>query len=251
MVAGKLVKLTATADLLAHVRKIRRATKGITKGLGFHDELGKLDVVQRAGAVGQLNTCLQLHITLPHHRKFPTQMPFGLALNGERLAADTPGGWHGSKHRVARHRAFHGDRRNHINQGIQRRLFLWHRQGKAGVLKDLPVQGGLNRTGGTFWPGLNGLRLTWLVLARQPDVLHQHPEQHQSACDDQPPLQLAHVYPASVIERAASMSTATMRDTPCSCIVTPINCLAISIAILLWLMNKNWVSRLMLVTSLA
>jgi hypothetical protein len=37
------------------------------------------------------------------------------------------------------------------------------------------------------------------------------------------------------------MSTATMRETPCSCIVTPISCSAISIAILLWLMKRNCV----------
>ena len=48
-----------------------------------------------------------------------------------------------------------------------------------------------------------------------------------------------------------SMSTDTIRDTPCSCIVTPINWRAISIAILLWLMNRNWVAWLISVTSLA
>ncbi len=48
-------------------------------------------------------------------------------------------------------------------------------------------------------------------------------------------------YAASAMDSAASMSTATMRDTPCSCIVTPISCSAISIAILLWEMNRNWV----------
>ena len=46
-------------------------------------------------------------------------------------------------------------------------------------------------------------------------------------------------YAASAKPSAASMSTATMRDTPCSCMVTPISCSAISIAILLWLMNRN------------
>lgn len=35
---------------------------------------------------------------------------------------------------------------------------------------------------------------------------------------------------------ASSMSTVTSRDTPGSCIVTPINCVAISIAILLCVM---------------
>ena len=40
---------------------------------------------------------------------------------------------------------------------------------------------------------------------------------------------------------ASSMSTATTRDTPGSCMVTPISCAAISMVILLWLMNRNWV----------
>ena len=48
---------------------------------------------------------------------------------------------------------------------------------------------------------------------------------------------------------ADSMSTATMRETPCSCMVTPISCSAISMAILLWLMNRNCVPALMLDTN--
>ena len=46
------------------------------------------------------------------------------------------------------------------------------------------------------------------------------------------------------------MSTATMRETPCSCIVTPISCSAISIAILLWLMKRNCVPAPSRLTSL-
>src|SRR5690606_971883 len=61
-------------------------------------------------------------------------------------------------------------------------------------------------------------------------------------------LRGAHI---SAMESADSMSTATMRETPCSCMVTPISCSAISIAILLWLMNRNCVPLDMLDTSLA
>ena len=43
----------------------------------------------------------------------------------------------------------------------------------------------------------------------------------------------------SAMDTADSMSTATIRDTPCSCMVTPMSCSAISMAILLWEMNKN------------
>ncbi len=54
--------------------------------------------------------------------------------------------------------------------------------------------------------------------------------------------------PGSLQATARSISTATMRETPCSCIVTPISCSAISMAILLWLMNKNCVLPDMLLT---
>ena len=53
---------------------------------------------------------------------------------------------------------------------------------------------------------------------------------------------------SSAIDKADSMSTATMRETPCSCMVTPMSCWAISMAILLWLMKRNCVSVLMLIT---
>ena len=43
---------------------------------------------------------------------------------------------------------------------------------------------------------------------------------------------------ASASRIAPGMSTVTMRETPCSCIVTPISCSAISIAMRLWLMNR-------------
>src|SRR5450830_1033330 len=62
--------------------------------------------------------------------------------------------------------------------------------------------------------------------------------QHQAACTSEVKLE------------AASMSTATIRDTPCSCMVTPISWLAISIAILLCEMNRNWVFEDMRLTML-
>src|SRR3990167_5327239 len=48
---------------------------------------------------------------------------------------------------------------------------------------------------------------------------------------------------------ACSMSTATTRDTPDSGMVTPTSCPAISMVILLWLMNRNWVCADILFTS--
>ncbi len=56
---------------------------------------------------------------------------------------------------------------------------------------------------------------------------------------------------ASARRIAPGMSTVTMRDTPCSCIVTPISCSAISMAMRLWLMKRNCVAFDISVTSLA
>ena len=56
---------------------------------------------------------------------------------------------------------------------------------------------------------------------------------------------------ASARRIAPGMSTVTMRETPCSCIVTPISCSAISMAMRLWLMKRNWVAFDISVTSLA
>ena len=69
----------------------------------------------------------------------------------------------------------------------------------------------------------------------------------RSASSRAPP---APAHAASAMPTASCMSTATMRDTPCSGIVTPTSCCAISIAILLWLMNRNCVPSLISVTSL-
>ena len=94
---------------------------------------------------------------------------------------------------------------------------------------------------GTLGPG----------LAHLPAVVGHHPEDADAAQGRQGQSQVVHAQPASTMVAAVSMSTATMRDTPCSCIVTPISCLAISIAILLWLMNRNCVPCDIFSTSLA
>ena len=100
-----------------------------------------------------------------------------------------------------------------------------------------------------------GLRLHGGIGTRRPGAVHHQAQQYQAANDGQTQLKITHgvilIYAACTKPTAASMSTATMRETPCSCMVTPMSCSAISMAILLWLMNKNWVLALMLVTSLA
>ena len=81
------------------------------------------------------------------------------------------------------------------------------------------------------------------VLAGSPGAVRNHRHQHHAARDGQTNLQTAHAQSPqaslSAMFTADSMSTATMRETPCSCMVTPMSCSAISMAILLWEMNKN------------
>ena len=82
-------------------------------------------------------------------------------------------------------------------------------------------------------------------LAFLPAVEYVNAGDHTDADRHQSCLQIAHhpaCYAASSASFiASSMSTATTRDTPASCIVTPMSCSAISIAILLCEMNRNCV----------
>src|SRR6185503_11648131 len=76
-------------------------------------------------------------------------------------------------------------------------------------------------------------------------VVDEHRRDHHHAYREQPDLELAHgrrqAASSSRILSASSMSTATTRDTPDSGMVTPISWVAISMVILLWLMNRNCV----------
>src|SRR5213594_977075 len=84
-----------------------------------------------------------------------------------------------------------------------------------------------------------------LVASFLPLVVKKDGCDDHGAYDQEADLQFAHGQAAAGSSRsfnASSMSTATTRDTPRSCIVTPISWCAISMVILLWLMNRNWVS---------
>src|SRR5690606_8713760 len=96
-----------------------------------------------------------------------------------------------------------------------------------------------------------------------PPIEQQHQQDEHDAQQDQTDLQITHCQPreelrpsslvamvqdiascwpslqASASCSADSISTATMRDTPCSCIVTPTSCLAICMAILLCEIKRN------------
>src|SRR5213592_3276326 len=83
-----------------------------------------------------------------------------------------------------------------------------------------------------------------LVASFLPFVVEKDGCDDHGAYDQEADLQFAHGQAAAGSSRsfnASSMSTATTLDTPRSCMVTPISWCAISMVILLWLMNRNWV----------
>src|SRR3954462_5085893 len=101
----------------------------------------------------------------------------------------------------------------------------------------------------TLFPYTTLFRSAEGLLGLAPDgalldtVVDQHTCHGGRADDEQADLQVRHRQAASSSRKrsAWSMSTATTRDTPDSGIVTPTSCSAISIEILLWLMNRNCV----------
>src|SRR5260370_763339 len=86
------------------------------------------------------------------------------------------------------------------------------------------------------WPSPLGLAP---VAGFLPLVVQKNGRDDHGADAKETDLQIAHVQAAAGSSRsfrASSISTATTRDTPRSCIVTPTSWCAISMVILLWLM---------------
>src|SRR5258708_7780613 len=82
------------------------------------------------------------------------------------------------------------------------------------------------------------------VPAFLPLVVQENSRDDHGANAQETDLQFAHAQAAAGSSRsfrASSISTATTRDTPRSCMVTPTSWCAISMVILLWLINRNWV----------
>ena len=250
MGAGKVLELAGAGNLFLHVREFGRAVHQVAERMGFHHKLGEFDVVDGSRPVGQLHTGLKSAVTLAWHRQLPTPVELVVALDGKGLAAHAAGRRQGSQGRIARHRVFQGDAGKPVNQRVEQRLFFGHRQGKARQLQRCVVQYGFHATRVVDCAaGWRGRRLARQISPRQPPAVQANRKQKQATSQCQRQLQGTNVHQAALASViAASMSTTTMRETPCSCMVTPMSCSAISMAILLWLMNKNWVSRLMRAT---
>ena len=277
MRTGKLIEFTRTGDLLQHFGKLGFGVQGIGEGPGFHDEFGELDFVQGAHAIGQLNTRLEGTVALTGPQLFPFAGLGIETLDGEMLGPHPPRGRHGSQRCIACGGRLDLDRGDHVNQGVQHVTLVRRRQDTTDIktlagqrlstAEGLPLRlqfigetgfhRGALRCGQAGFPRLlpfgNGFGLTRPAFAGGPGAVGHHARQHHTTRNGQCDLQGAHtgvleIQVDSAMETADSMSTATMRETPCSCMVTPISCSAISMAILLCEMNRNWVSLDMLET---
>ena len=124
-------------------------------------------------------------------------------------------------------------------RGIQQRVH----QGGAGMLRQIgdihPIQSRIKTRVVVAQPGLC-VGALGCIAAVGPRVVGHDQAQQDHPYDGQTDLKGTHGIALSrfraqacAMDRADSISTATMRETPCSCIVTPINCCAISMAILL------------------
>ena len=103
VVAGELVQLASTGHFLQHVWEVGGSVDGVGKGLGLDHELGELDLVERAHAVGKLHTRLEGLVALAGGRGFPLLGGFVQAFNGKGLAACAAGGRQRGQGRVAGH----------------------------------------------------------------------------------------------------------------------------------------------------
>ncbi len=118
--AGEGVELARARHLGAHVGEVGAGAHGVGEGLGLHHELGELDVVERARAIGQLHAGLQRAVALVRPGAFPFAALRVEALHRERLAADAARGRQGREHRVARDLVFQRQRRDDVDQRVQR-----------------------------------------------------------------------------------------------------------------------------------
>mmetsp|Transcript_10595 Transcript_10595/g.43232 ORF Transcript_10595/g.43232 Transcript_10595/m.43232 type:complete len:374 (-) Transcript_10595:2006-3127(-) len=252
---GELVQLAGARDHIEHVGELHKAADAVGESLDLLHELRVLDLVERAAAVGHFQAGLELAVALPRRGQLPLAGLGMQALDLQRLGTGAAAAGLVLQRQLAGHRMLDRDRRNRVDQRVDAR-------------RRAPQRAGYRGQAHRKWLGLGGriaghrrrveMRLLHAqrvgtpgaCLARRPGAMGHHARQHHAA-GHREKLGQGHTHASSAIARALSMSTATIRDTPCSCIVTPISCSAISIAILLCEMKRNWVTRLICETSLA
>jgi hypothetical protein len=98
----------------------------IGKSLGLGDELRELDLVERAEPVGQLHASLKPLVALPWRGALPLAGGDVQALDGKRLAAGAARGRHGSERGLARDFVLGLQRRNGVDQCVERKAAFRH-----------------------------------------------------------------------------------------------------------------------------
>jgi len=251
--------------LFEHVGQVRGRADRLREGLELLHELGELDLVERAVAVGHLHARLELAVARVRGDSLPLARLAVEALDEEGLGADAVGAGQVRQHALAGDGSVDAQGGDGVDQRVQAHGAPGGCQAAVGACRG---GGQLVVDGRRHFAAQRGLAPQVVVdhhaqaarppgdAARLPHALGDDADEHEQRQRDQGSGEVqGHRgdvdQAASAMDSAASMSTATMRETPCSCIVTPISCSAISIAILLWLMKRNWVSRLIAVTSLA
>ena len=125
--AGELVELARARHLVEHLGELGRAVDRVGEGLRLDHELGVLDLVERAGAVGQLHAGLEGAVALAGARRFPFAGVLVEAFDRDRLAAGAARGRHGRERGVA------GDQRRPARSARSRRSADRARRGWSAV----------------------------------------------------------------------------------------------------------------------
>ena len=220
VVAGELIEFAGAGHFLQHVGKIGRRIDGVGKRLGLDHKLRKLDLVERARAVGQLHAGLKALVALAGRGGLPLLRHLVETLDGKGLAARAARGRQRRQCGVARHRLLGLQRGDDVDQRVQPQTALVqqgrhgqlhgivgihrvagglgaavqavkgsaiHGLGYIGIERGLLAQRGLGSALGLLRHGALGR-----VAARGPGVVGHDQGQHQAADDGQTQLQCAH-----------------------------------------------------------
>ena len=179
MGAGELVQLARAGHFLQHLRELGLAADGIGEGPRLHHELGVFDLVERAGAVGQLHAGLERAVALPGLRRLPLLRRLVQALDRERLAAGAPCGRQCGQRMLARDRRLQRDGREHIDQGVEPGLLFL--QGDGG--RRHRVEDRIDALGHLWLLGHHHFRLARRVAPRRPGV-PRHQRRKQQPAED-------------------------------------------------------------------
>ena len=121
VLAGERVELASTRDDIEHVGEVGHRADGFGEGLDLLHELGVLDFVQRAAAIGELHTGLELAVALAGSCRFPLAGLGVQAFDKEGLAAGSARGRKVHQRHLAADRRFERQRGDRVDQRVDAR----------------------------------------------------------------------------------------------------------------------------------